>query len=131
MTSKRTIEIVVAGDREEAITIAEEITDYVTESGLRVLSSTVSDDSLITWAEMLEALPRLAQGQAEDLKVDTGDLRVWLSRVTYNEVSVETYDGDRWELNMTCPGDWTEAQPWGSAPAAFDATVDAFERSQS
>ncbi len=30
--------------------------------------------------EELEAMPTLAVGQADDLKVDTGEERVWLSR---------------------------------------------------
>lgn len=47
----------------------------------------------------LVALPTLTQGQADDLKIDTGTERVWLSRMTVedgmefdNEVTVERYD---------------------------------------
>ncbi len=56
----------------------------------------------------LQALPTLAQGQADDLKIDTGaargyheagDLRLWVSRMTVedgaavdNEVAVERMD---------------------------------------
>jgi len=32
--------------------------------------------------EELEALPTLAVGQADNLKVDTGKVRIWLSRCT-------------------------------------------------
>ena len=54
--------------------------------------------------EELEALPTLSVGQADDLKVDTGDTRVWLSRCTVedgepynNKVSVEQYRDGRWQ----------------------------------
>lgn len=49
-------------------------------------------------AETLYALPTLAQGQSDNLKIETPDVRVWLSRCTradgarYNHaVTVETY----------------------------------------
>ena len=62
--------------------------------------------------EELEALPVLIQGQADDCHIDTGTLRVWLSRtgvadgepyentVTHEElfhgrwIEAEVYDGD-------------------------------------
>jgi CDGSH-type Zn-finger protein len=52
----------------------------------------------------LEALPTLAVGQADNLKIDNGDgLRVWLCRcgvedgMPYNnQVTIEEYDGERW-----------------------------------
>lgn len=51
----------------------------------------------------LEALPTITQGQADDLKIDTGDTRIWLSRCTVedgepcdNKVTIEEYDGNRW-----------------------------------
>ena len=49
--------------------------------------------------EHLEELPTLAQGQADDLKIDTGKIRVWLSRVD-GSVSIEAYDEKtgKWEL---------------------------------
>jgi CDGSH-type Zn-finger protein len=55
-------------------------------------------------AEELEAMPTLAQGQADDLKVDTGTKRVWLCRcgradgMPYdNQVTVEKLTDDgRW-----------------------------------
>jgi hypothetical protein len=50
-------------------------------------------------ASELEAMPTLAVGQADDLKVDTGSVRVWLSRcgiadgMKYNnQVTVEVLD---------------------------------------
>lgn len=54
--------------------------------------------------EDLEAMPTLAQGQADDLKIDNGDgERVWLCRCDIddgmpwnNMVTVERYDGRRW-----------------------------------
>ncbi len=52
----------------------------------------------------LKALQTLSVGQADDLKVDTGNTRVWLSRCTVadgepydNKVSVEEYRNGRWE----------------------------------
>lgn len=51
----------------------------------------------------LEALPTLSVSQSDDLKVDTGTRRVWLARTGVadgepyeNRVTVEEYDGDRW-----------------------------------
>jgi hypothetical protein len=44
----------------------------------------------------LEQRPTLAQGQCCDLKVDTGDFRVWLCRVNKGEISYETLDAGRW-----------------------------------
>ncbi len=51
----------------------------------------------------LQVLPTLATGQADDLKIDTGSVRVWLSRCTRedgepydNKVSVEEYQNGRW-----------------------------------
>ncbi len=54
----------------------------------------------------LEAMPTLSVGQAANLKVDDGNLRVWLSRCDVasgepydNKVTVEQYDDSR--------GGWT------------------------
>lgn len=51
----------------------------------------------------LEAMPTLAVGQADNLKVDTGSTRVWLSRCTVedgepfdNKVTVERIKDGRW-----------------------------------
>lgn len=51
----------------------------------------------------LESMPTLSVGQADDLKVDTGDNRVWLARTTVadgepynNKVTVEQYINGRW-----------------------------------
>lgn len=48
--------------------------------------------------EYLESLPTLSVGQADDLKIDNGDTRVWLSRMTIddgmeydNQVTIEKY----------------------------------------
>ncbi len=53
--------------------------------------------------EELEGMDTLATGQADDLKVDTGQYRVWLSRCTVddgepydNKVSVEELIDGRW-----------------------------------
>lgn len=56
-------------------------------------------------ADELEEMPTLSVGQADDLKVDTGTERVWLSRCTVKDgepydrkVTVETRkaDGSGW-----------------------------------
>lgn len=53
--------------------------------------------------EELESLPTLSVGQADDLKVDTGNTRVWLSRCSVedgepydNKVTVERLAEGRW-----------------------------------
>ncbi len=52
----------------------------------------------------LENLPTLCTGQADNLKIDTGKVRVWLSRCGIedgepynNKVSVEVLKNGRWE----------------------------------
>lgn len=60
----------------------------------------------------LEALPTLSQGQADDLKIDTGGTRIWLSRCGVedgepcnNKVTIEELQRGRWvEVG------WYEAQ---------------------
>lgn len=54
-------------------------------------------------ADELRNLPTLATGQADDLKVDTGDTRVWLCRcgvadgMPYeNAISVESLVDGQW-----------------------------------
>lgn len=51
----------------------------------------------------LSKLPTLAVGQADNLKIDTGTIRVWLCRcgvadgMPYNNgVTIETLDDGRW-----------------------------------
>jgi len=58
----------------------------------------------------LEAMPTLATGQADDLKVDTGAKRVWLSRCTIedgepfnNKVTVERLQDGRWVTDEEYP----------------------------
>lgn len=52
----------------------------------------------------LQNMPTLAQGQADDLKISTPTLRVWLSRLTVedgmpynNQVTIEKYQIDTTE----------------------------------
>lgn len=58
----------------------------------------------------LDKLPTLAVGQADDLKIETADRRIWLSRCGVedgepypNKVSVEEYNAvtNRWETVET------------------------------
>ena len=51
----------------------------------------------------LQAMPTLAVGQTDDLKIDDGEYRTWLARTTIedgetynNRVSVERFNGNRW-----------------------------------
>ena len=53
----------------------------------------------------LEALETLSVAQADDLKVDEGSTRIWLSRCGLedgaeydNMVTVEKYNGQRWDV---------------------------------
>jgi hypothetical protein len=48
-------------------------------------------------SKSLDSLPTLATGQADDLKIDTGNRRVWVSRVD-GSVSVERLKNGRWEI---------------------------------
>jgi hypothetical protein len=58
----------------------------------------------------LNALPTLCVGQADDLKVETANMRVWLSRCTVedgepfnNRVSIESNVNDRWIVTCSYP----------------------------
>jgi hypothetical protein len=62
-------------------------------------------------AEELDAMNTLAIGQADDLKLEDGDTRVWLSRCTVedgepynNKVTVERLIDGRWETVREYPG---------------------------
>lgn len=63
-------------------------------------------------ARELDALPRLAQGQAADLKVDDGDgVRVWLHRTGLADgepyehtITVETLTDGRWTDHASYDG---------------------------
>lgn len=60
----------------------------------------------------LRDMPTLAVGQTDNLKIDNGDgWRVWLARTTVEDgepyddrISVEHYDGQRWETVNDYPG---------------------------
>jgi len=59
----------------------------------------------------LAELPTLAVGQEADLKIDTGKVRIWLSRCGIvdgarwdNEVTVERFDGGKWVVVERYPG---------------------------
>lgn len=72
------------------------------ENGIPLDDRRRYDAALIDW-EVLDALPTLGVGQADDRKIDNGRQRVWLARSTRadgehcdHHVTVESYDGDRW-----------------------------------
>ena len=49
--------------------------------------------------EALEKLPTLFTGHADDLKIETESMRVWLCRVE-NKVTVEVLDSDGWDWGV-------------------------------
>lgn len=52
----------------------------------------------MTWnKQALENLPTLCTGQSEDLKIETKDVRVWLSRLD-GTVSIEQNVNGVWKL---------------------------------
>lgn len=63
-------------------------------------------------ARELDAMPVLAEGQADNLHIDNEDgVRIWLSRCGLedgepfeNTVTVEAYNGNRWETVATYDG---------------------------
>lgn len=62
--------------------------------------------------ETLENLPVLCQGQADDLHIDTGDFRVWLSRTGVldgepyeNTVTIEERTNEGWVEFAVYDGD--------------------------
>ena len=62
-------------------------------------------------AAELEDMETLSTGQADDLKIDTGNVRVWLSRCGVedgepfdNKVTVEHLAEGRWETVEEYPG---------------------------
>lgn len=76
----------------------------------RYMKGSVAPGEVYTLAE-LEALPTLCQGQADDLKIEGGGVRIWLSRCGIedgepceNKVTIE-------ESRIRYPGgniDWVE-----------------------
>lgn len=67
--------------------------------------------------EELEALPVLCQGQADDLHIDTGDIRIWLSRCSIEdgEPFVHTV-----HVELEQDGSWINAGSYdGDNPPTF------------
>lgn len=55
-----------------------------------------SDERVRTYtAHDLNPMPCIEEGASCDLKVDTGDFRVWIDRV-YEDVEYETYQDGQW-----------------------------------
>ena len=68
----------------------------------RYMDGAVAPGEVYSLSE-LEALPTLTVGQADDLKIDSGTTRIWLSRCTVedgepcdNKVTIEEYVDGRW-----------------------------------
>lgn len=56
-------------------------------------------------AEQLEEMKTLHEGRYDNLKIDTGPMRVWLSRMTIedgmpynNKVTIEVFENGRWVI---------------------------------
>jgi hypothetical protein len=82
----------------------------------------------MNWADALEARETLCTGQAEDLKYDDGECRVWLSRCGLEDgepfartVSVEILDDEegRWETVGYFNGDEEDPAPDHEMGEAF------------
>lgn len=59
--------------------------------------------------DQLEGMPTLSVGQADNLKYDDGEYRIWLSRcgaadgMPYdNQVTIERLDSGRWTMLKEC-----------------------------
>ena len=72
-------------------------------------------DNLWT-AKDLEAMPTLSEGWADDLKIDTGAMRVWLSRCDLD-------DGAEYRAGITveilCNGRWNTIKTYEGADASY------------
>lgn len=64
---------------------------------------------IYTAAELVE-LPTLKRAQCCSLKVDTGNMRVWLCRVTRG-VAIERYRNGRWEVTQGSHPDAPKENP--------------------
>jgi hypothetical protein len=87
------------------------------------------------WADELEELPTISQCQDADLKVDTGHIRVWLSRCGLKDgepfartVYVEEHKGVGWWSVGYYDGDEPDPNPAGTLADGWNATRDALEK---
>lgn len=81
------------------------------------------------WGDLLELLPTISQSQTSDLKVDTGSVRVWLSRLTIEDgapfdrtVEVEALSRGRWLDIGYFDGDGPDPRPLGTLGDGWNAT---------
>lgn len=58
-------------------------------------------------------LPTLSVGQADDLKIDTGEFRVWLSRMTPADFAGSGVEFQRVTYERLVDGRWVSCDGWG------------------
>ena len=73
----------------------------------------------------LERMPTIHSGQYADLKIDTGDLRIWVSRMTIADgeldpVQVERLEDGRWVDRTRGPGQVYVCQGQGARAGVRD-----------
>lgn len=94
MDPNRTLDIIIdcfeSGDVEDADEACENLANWLSKGGFQPTRTSRLDD-----------LPTKTQGQAADLKIDTGDWRVWLSRCgeedgEFSPVQLEQRVNGRW-----------------------------------
>lgn len=102
------------------------LTRYV---GSVPIFATTQDPPATPWANLLDMLPTITQAQTADLKVDTGDTRVWQARTTTADgepfdrtIYVETLSRGRWLDVGYFDGDETDPRPVGTLGDAWNAT---------
>lgn len=90
---------------------------------------TVQNAHASPWADLLEMLPTIEAGHTADLKVQTSDLRVWLSRCTTEDgepfdrtIYVEALRGGRWLDMGYFDGDEDDPHPVGTLGDGWNAT---------
>lgn len=74
----------------------------------------MTEPTRIAWNDLIDR-PTLSQGQVDDLKIDTGQTRYWVSRCGIEDgepfektVHVERLIDGRWETVLTYDGMWSD-----------------------
>jgi hypothetical protein len=91
----------------------------------------------LRWADLLERLPVLEADKECDLRVDNGQVRVWLSRCGTADgepfertVYVESNIGGHWVDVGYFDGDEEDPDPWGIIGIAWTLTKDTIEQQE-
>jgi len=88
------------------------------------MSTPIPYSYMIFTLDELESLPTLSVGQADNLKVDTGTVRVWLSRCTVddgepynNKVTIECLNDGVWQRRKTYQALGLQGPVWDGGKA--------------